>query len=267
MNWLLLGDILIGADGIGSPVRSHILNNEPVTPKYSGALSLGCVVDRSQIVLPPDLQLPAFLYARSGTILIFALDDKTIQWATTSRIPERDRHEWEAYRTSGQAAERLRSDWGGITAEPIQSMIRNVSSDNIRLWAPYEVPGLPRWHTERTCVLGDAAHAIPPSAGQGAAQAFEDVGVMTRLLSSTTTESSYGQIFERFESLRKPRVDSIRKMTRNAESSRGATTSGWGWFVKSNIIRGAFMLLGKGKESNLSSGVMSGYDFDVEWRQ
>jgi 2-polyprenyl-6-methoxyphenol hydroxylase-like FAD-dependent oxidoreductase len=123
------------------------------------------------------------------------------------------------------------------------------------------MPVLPRWHTARTCVLGDAAHAIPPSMGQGAAQAFEDVGVLSRLLSETTYKtSSFESTFAQFEALRRPRVDMIRKMTAKAESSRGATSSNLGWYVKNTVIRGAFMMFGKGKECYMNGGEVTGYD-------
>jgi len=87
--------------------------------------------------------------------------------------------------------------------------------------------------------------------GQGAAQAFEDVGVLSRLLSeykSTSPDSSFQSTFAQFEALRRPRVDMIRKMTAKAESSRGATSSNLGWYVKNTVIRGTFMMSGKGKE-------------------
>ena len=251
---------MIGADGIGSPVRQHILGDQQVKAIYSGYLSLGSVLPRSQVVLPPDLQLPAFLYSRHGTILVFALDNDTIQWATTSPVAERDRHDWEDYRTSGQAVAQLQSDWSGCTLEPIASMLRHVTNDSIRLWAPYQVPELARWHTARTCVLGDAAHAVSPSLGQGAAQAFEDVGVMARLLTTLPDTTPPSTIYSQFERLRRPRVDMIRKMTASAESTRGASSSGLGWFVKDKIIKASFMVMGKGKGSYMSNGTIGGYD-------
>jgi 2-polyprenyl-6-methoxyphenol hydroxylase-like FAD-dependent oxidoreductase len=98
--------------------------------------------------------------------------------------------------------------------------------------------------------------------GQGAAQAFEDVGVMARLLSeyeSTSQNSSFESTFAQFEALRRPRVDMIRNMTAKAESSRGATSSNLRC-VKNTVIRGAFMVFGKGKECYINGGEVTGYD-------
>jgi 2-polyprenyl-6-methoxyphenol hydroxylase-like FAD-dependent oxidoreductase len=35
-------------------------------------------------------------------------------------------------------------------------------------WPMYELPPMPRWSDGRVCLIGDAAHAMSPSAGQAA---------------------------------------------------------------------------------------------------
>jgi 2-polyprenyl-6-methoxyphenol hydroxylase-like FAD-dependent oxidoreductase len=48
------------------------------------------------------------------------------------------------------------------------------------------MPTLERWFSEsaRVVILGDAAHAMPPSSGQGVNMAFEDVWTLAKLLGS-----------------------------------------------------------------------------------
>ena len=41
------------------------------------------------------------------------------------------------------------------------------------------------WHRGRVVLIGDAAHACPPTLAQGAAQALEDAAVLTELLLSS----------------------------------------------------------------------------------
>jgi 2-polyprenyl-6-methoxyphenol hydroxylase-like FAD-dependent oxidoreductase len=185
------------------------------------------------------MALPAFLYTPSGTFLIFAMDgagDK-IQWATSVNIPERDRRNgWDELRTSGEALEIVKNEYKDVTAEPIQSMIRYLTNDNLRLWAPYTVPEIPRWHSDRVCILGDASHAISPSVGQGSAQAFEDIGLLARLLASPTAiDRGFPALFSHFEKIRRPRVRKIQQASIRAESSRGKT--GWlMWTARSWVI-------------------------------
>lgn len=41
-------------------------------------------------------------------------------------------------------------------------------------WITYDLPSVPTWHGDRVVIIGDAAHAVSPSAGQGASMAIED---------------------------------------------------------------------------------------------
>ncbi|KAJ6151515.1 hypothetical protein N7470_007112 [Penicillium chermesinum] len=49
--------------------------------------------------------------------------------------------------------------------------------DEINIWPFYVVPRLGTWASQhsRVVILGNAAHVIPPTAGQGINQAFEDI--------------------------------------------------------------------------------------------
>lgn len=249
MHALTAGDILIGADGIGSAARKHVLGKREILPKYSGIVAIGCVVPNSIAKLPDSMPLPAFIYMPSGTFLIFAMDSdrKEIQWATTVKTPERDRKSgWDEYRTSGQALAETKEEYKDVTAEPVRTLIEHLSTDNVKLWAPYEVPDLPTWHTDRVCLIGDAAHALPPSAGQGSAQAFEDVGLLARLLASpAAVDRGYGKLFTHFEANRRKRLEVIRKMTANAEAGRGRSSNVLTWWFKSWTIWAGLNLFGK----------------------
>ena len=252
------GDILIGADGIGSRVREHVLK-EKIIPKYSGICTLGAIVPRAQIKLPNGMKYPAFCYTKHGTFLSFAMDEESVQWAVTLHTPERDRKVgWDEYRTSGRAVEELKEKYRDITAEPIKSFIDLVTTENLKLWAPYQIPELPTWHTERVCFLGDSAHAIPPSAGQGAAQAFEDIGLMSRMLGADKT-GDYSKIFKRFEELRRKRLEPIKAMTERAEGMRGETESDVMWWLKRMGMNAAFWWFGD-KQRFMRGGKVIDYD-------
>lgn len=225
------GSIIVGADGIRSKTRRHLLGGDDVTPSYCGYVSIGCVIPRVDACLPHNMVLPAFIYTPSGTFLIFAMDgggDK-IQWATSVVIPERDRRAgWDELKSSGQAIVMVQEEYGDVTAEPIRSLVSHMSNDNLRLWAPYTVPDISRWHSDRVCLIGDSIHAISPSVGQGAAQAFEDVGLLARLLTlPAAIDRGFPALFSQFEKIRRPRVRMIQQASIKAESSRGKA----GWLI------------------------------------
>ena len=102
------------------------------------------------------------------------------------------------------------------------------------------VPKLPRWHRGRAILIGDAAHALPSTSGQGVSQAFEDsiaIAIMVEKIvkadGEPTLESKPSpaplEAIERaaseLESRRKPRVEKILDAalkTQNSKRNMGA---------------------------------------------
>jgi kynurenine 3-monooxygenase len=76
------------------------------------------------------------------------------------------------------------------------------------------------WHTNGFLTLiGDASHAIVPFHGQGMNAAFEDCAQFDELIAealqgagNTLSRVDFGQVFLRFEALRKPNADAIAAM-------------------------------------------------------
>lgn len=54
----------------------------------------------------------------------------------------------------------------------IQEIIRSVNVET--MYPTWTTPELPIWDRDGIVLLGDAAHALPPTSGQGSAQALED---------------------------------------------------------------------------------------------
>ncbi|KAI9748200.1 MAG: hypothetical protein M1835_001864 [Candelina submexicana] len=67
----------------------------------------------------------------------------------------------------------------------IQKIIHEVEIEN--LWPVWTTPKLPTWEAEGCVLVGDAAHALPPSSGQGVSQALEDAHTLALLLSTYLT--------------------------------------------------------------------------------
>lgn len=54
----------------------------------------------------------------------------------------------------------------------IREIIESVSVET--MWPTWTTPELPIWDRDGVVLLGDAAHALPPTSGQGSSQALED---------------------------------------------------------------------------------------------
>jgi 2-polyprenyl-6-methoxyphenol hydroxylase-like FAD-dependent oxidoreductase len=92
---------------------------------------------------------------------------------------------------------------------------------------------LPNWSRGRALLIGDAAHATSPHAGQGASIALEDALRLARLLHE---EPETRAAFEKFESERRSRVERIVALARrNGNQKREFSASG-AW-IRDRMIR------------------------------
>lgn len=94
-------------------------------------------------------------------------------------------------------------------------------------WPMYELGAMPRWSDGRVCLLGDAAHAMSPSAGQGASLAMEDAVVLAQSLRDLGDPI---QAFVRFELRRRPRVDRIFKQAQRTSNTKAMPSPVSEWF-------------------------------------
>lgn len=63
-------------------------------------------------------------------------------------------------------------------------------------------------------MIGDAAHAITPFAGNGASQAFEDAITMLVLFKEVKDTSQIPKLFEAFDAIRRPRSQKVVELSR-----------------------------------------------------
>ena len=95
--------------------------------------------------------------------------------------------------------EQLLARFGGYY-EPIPTLI--ARTPEIIALNVFDIRSLPRWHEGRVLLIGDAAHAVSPNAGQGATLALEDAMYLAKVLRDCG--SDYVEAFACFERDRKP---------------------------------------------------------------
>ncbi len=74
----------------------------------------------------------------------------------------------------------LRERHGSWKDPVIQRVLQSLDVEN--LYPTWTVPPLPTWERDGVVLVGDAAHALPPTSGQGSSQALEDVEAFTLFL-------------------------------------------------------------------------------------
>ena len=219
------GDFLIGADGVHSAVRDHVVDDAP-KPFDLDLLSFGGFVPRS---LLESARTPPSLIMTVGQSGFFGYgfcspdsDTGAMCWST---MPG---HGIDAatFRAMDQDALRrhLRRYHAGWHA-PIPQLIDALQE--IVVSASLDLATLPNWSRGRALLIGDAAHATSPHAGQGASVALEDALRLAHLLGE---EAETGAAFEKFESERRSRVERIVALARrNGNQKREFSRTG-AWF-------------------------------------
>lgn len=214
--------LLIGADGIHSTVRSTLLPE--LKPKYAGILGINCVVQRSQLHIPDDYGLPAIAMGKPGGFLLVPQkpDGSELYVGAQRLFAELDDAGWNALRNDKQKLYDMihenQADWPDV----VQSALEAMSLDRMGCWAFYGLPPLPSWFSKskRTILVGDAAHAIPPTVGQGANQAIEDVCALASLLSKLSPEVPLDKAAAVWQSYRQERVQKILDLTQQMNAKR-----------------------------------------------
>ena len=226
------GDILIGCDGIHSKVREMVLGDEAPSPHYTGMAGIGAIVNRSDVHWPEGFPIPSMVFSQVGVMLVMPVnpDASKIGWAMQQQLPEKTREGWAEFVKSGEAAKVCRESFGGL-GDPIDSALSEMDESTMAIWPHHDLPLLKIWHTDRVLLMGDAAHALSPYAGQSGAQAFEDGSLIARMLEAQTDPSTTRDIFARFEAVRKPRIAFVREQTAQIGRTRHKT-SGFQWLVK-----------------------------------
>jgi len=161
------GDLVVGADGLHSQVRTVLLGDGP--PRYSGYTAWRGIVplDRSLA----DRLRPGESWGRGCLFGVAMLGGSQAYWWASARTGER---------TSGSpaeekaAVERRFQRWH----EPIPELIDATLEQAIVRGCQYDRPPLRRWSAGRVGLLGDAAHPMLASLGQGACQAIEDAAAL-----------------------------------------------------------------------------------------
>jgi len=73
------------------------------------------------------------------------------------------------------------------------------------------------WGADRTTLIGDAAHVMPPALAQGANQSLEDAWVLASTLSDDACTAS----LRRYEALRRRRVRAVSRLAVLATTQQG----------------------------------------------
>jgi 2-polyprenyl-6-methoxyphenol hydroxylase-like FAD-dependent oxidoreductase len=198
------GDLLIGADGIRSPVRTLIDPGAPA-PRYTG-LTIACGYADSS---PPGTAGTDGYAMYYGSRAFFGCtvgpDDRTWWFARIPGPPPAGNGSYDVSRV----ASAFQGD-----GTPAARLIRATRCP-LTVTGAYDLAHLPRWSNGAMTVIGDAAHAVSPATTQGASLAIEDAVVLAQCLRDLPRPAD---ALRAYEELRRDRVERVGRSGASGEN-------------------------------------------------
>ncbi|KAJ8588057.1 FAD/NAD(P)-binding domain-containing protein [Rhizopogon salebrosus TDB-379] len=229
-------DVLIGADGIKSTVRSFMLQElaksvhpdakqsvlSCITPVWSGVTAYRTLISAEKLrARCPDhraLRESVQYLGKDAFFLVYPISHgQYVNFAGFTLQPDLVDTAYEV--GSGNPRPSFRgkanNEWvGELTAEQLVQPFKNFEKDaqpileaiqGGTLWAVHTVKTLPSINFGRVAILGDAAHAMMPFQGAGAGQSIEDAYLLATVLGhKSTTIQSIPRVLAIYDKLRRP---------------------------------------------------------------
>ena len=191
-------------------------------PQYTGLMSTGGFT--RSLHLPPTPDTLHLVFAKRAFIGYHISSSGEISWFVTFpqtqepgrlEVNEIGSDEWQQ-----RMLDLLRED---------QPFIRDIigATERITGYPIYDIPTQPLWHKGSVVLVGDAIHAVSPTAGQGASLAMEDAIVLAQCLRDIPEGE---QAFATYERLRRERVERVVQYARSLGSWRAMTNPIQVWF-------------------------------------
>lgn len=198
-------DLLIGADGLRSAVRGQLIGDGQ--PDYRGFTAWRGEVPAGRVEVEPGSGRN--WWGRGGEFLAFPMTQGRLYWAGTANAPAR------AGPGPGGHKQDVLERFAGWHPD-IVSMVQATDAGAILRTDIYDRPPLRSWSRGRVTLLGDAAHPMTPSQGQGACQALEDAVELGR---SFVGASAVGEAMAAYERARVRRANRVVTLSRQASRS------------------------------------------------
>ncbi|GAB0107172.1 FAD-dependent monooxygenase [Nocardia sp. JMUB6875] len=207
-------DVLIGADGIRSTVRTLVDPKAP-GPTYLRMLGLGAYTE-CDIDLEPEQMV--FAFGKRAYYLYWAMPDGRIAWG--ANLPSEQYYSLTEARSipAEEWLRRLREAYAG--EEPGERLARNTTAEELAVvGALHIMPSVPHWYRGRIVLTGDAIHAPSNTSGQGASLAIESGIELARCLRDIDDPA---RAFATYEALRRPRVEGVAARVARVNQTKAA---------------------------------------------
>ncbi|MFT4269469.1 MAG: FAD-dependent monooxygenase [Pantoea sp.] len=199
-------DIVIGADGINSKLREHLLGVE--APTYSGWVAHRALIRGEQLrKYNLDFEDCVKWWSEDRHLMVYYTTKSRDEYYYVSGVPH---PAWDFKGSFVDSSQQEMLETFGHYHPVVQALIE--CSENVTKWPLLNRQPLPVWSEGRIVLLGDACHPMKPHMAQGAAMAIEDAAMLARCLTETGLED-YSTAFRLYEVNRKERASRVQSVS------------------------------------------------------
>ncbi|MET0532459.1 MAG: FAD-dependent monooxygenase [Microvirga sp.] len=195
-------DLVVGADGVNSTVRELAFPRGPL-PEYVGNICWRFIAHNEG-----GLRDWTVMLGRDRSLLCKPISPSELYVYADLSVAKSE--------VSRYSALTMLPPLFDSVAGPFKKVLRLASSTDVHFSELVRLR-LDRWHSNRVVLIGDAAHAAPPSMAQGAGLAIEDALVLADELANDTRVHL---AMKRFENRCKPRADWVHRQNASRDRAR-----------------------------------------------
>jgi 2-polyprenyl-6-methoxyphenol hydroxylase-like FAD-dependent oxidoreductase len=216
------GDLLIGCDGVHSRTR-HIIDPAFSGTVYTGLINTGGYTSNVKVSSPPDTI--HFIFCKRAFFGYHVTPTGYIYWFVNWPMSEPVRGAFDGITDEERKQQLLDVFRDG---QPFIRDIIQAAGETFPYFPSYALPTQPAsWHKGPVVLMGDAAHAISSSSGQGASMALEDAAILAKCLRDIPDLES---AFATYEQLRRERTIKMYDVGKNGDSGKFVTGPTQQWF-------------------------------------
>ena len=199
-------DVVIGADGIHSALQREI--GLKIHPSSEGIMLYRGLIPIEKLSWAKDIGGRISMWiGRGRSFLCYPVSSGRLM--NIAGFVPTDLDSEESWTAPGDL-KALGAEYAGWD-DPVLETIGAL--DSTFRWGVYDRAPLPYWCAGRTTLLGDAAHAMVPHLGQGAAQAIEDAFTLAVFLEGSKSQEVPRRL-KAYESARIERTSQIQALAR-----------------------------------------------------
>jgi salicylate hydroxylase len=235
------GDLIIAADGIHSKLRKCITGSDvgavPTgTSAYRIILPTSQLMEGSEISSFIDLKAPwtSMIMGHDRRVIMGPCRDGEM-FSMVCLVPDEFMNEksttdsW----TSEGSTEKLLQSFENFP-EWLKELFRAAPS--LGLWQLRDIQPLKTWVKDRVILIGDAAHAMLPTQGQGASQSVEDAEALQEFFSGLHSQPSAGEVNARLEMVFNCRYERVTLIQGYSRQQAGPATTANGQKITMNAL-------------------------------